>query len=136
MPATLGNLRKGLEKIVLITYDKFNSGGILAMVLVQQFETVDGVKPFLRWVERLDAKTKARILARTLRFQMGNIGDYRHLGGGLCEAKLDFGAGYRIYFGMNGTTLILLLCGGDKSTQTKDIQLAEKYWKTYLGGLT
>lgn len=62
---------------------------------------------------------------------MGNLGDYRSVGEGVCELKIDYGPGYRIYFGQVGTTIILLLCGGDKSTQEQDMSLAIEYWHEY-----
>jgi len=75
---------------------------------------------------------QARIQARVLRFELGNLGDHKSGGGGVWEARLDFGPGYRLYFGQDGAVVILLLCGGDKSTQKKDIRQAKAYWERYL----
>jgi putative addiction module killer protein len=66
---------------------------------------------------------------------MGNFGQNRHLDGGLCEAKLDFGPGYGVYYGIHGQTLVILLCGGDKGSQSQDIEYAQKHWADYLGEL-
>ncbi len=63
----------------------------------------------------------------------GNFGDRKSVGGGVLELRFDFGPGYRVYFGEDGASVILLLIGGDKSTQTKDIETAKRYWNDYQG---
>jgi putative addiction module killer protein len=67
-----------------------------------------------------------QIEKRLQRVKFGNLGDYRSVGEGVCELKIDYGPGYRIYFGQIGLTIVLLLCGGDKSTQEQDILRAKK----------
>ena len=62
---------------------------------------------------------------------LGNFGDYRTVGGGVFELRIHFGAGYRVYFGEIDNTIVLLLCGGDKSSQTRDIERAKNYWLEY-----
>jgi putative addiction module killer protein len=62
---------------------------------------------------------------------MGNLGDQKDVGGGVCEARLDFGPGYRLYFGRSGREVVLLLTGGDKKSQTKDIKRAREFWARY-----
>lgn len=84
-------------------------------------------------VGTLDGVTRARIQARVLRFETGNLGDCKSVGGGVLEARVMFGPGYRIYFGQDGVELVLLLVGGSKGTQAKDIQRARQYWHDYLG---
>jgi len=66
------------------------------------------------------------------RIQIGNLGDYKSLGAGLFELRFHFGPGYRVYFGMDGESLILLLFGGNKANQLKDINKAFSYWRVYL----
>ena len=66
-----------------------------------------------------------------MRFEQGNLGDCKFVGGGVWEARLMFGSGYRIYYALDGRTLLLLLLGGDKRTQSKDIKQAQKYWNDY-----
>ena len=81
---------------------------------------------FTEWFDALrDPKTKARINARIFRLQQGNPGEHRELGGGVFELKLDFGPGYRIYCTRSGQTVTVLLVGGDKSTQSRDIETAQ-----------
>ncbi|MGK0299089.1 MAG: putative addiction module killer protein [Gammaproteobacteria bacterium] len=68
---------------------------------------------------------------RLRRIEQGNYGDCKNIQDGVSELRLFFGSGYRIYFGENGNSLVVLLCAGDKSTQQKDIQKALKYWNEY-----
>jgi putative addiction module killer protein len=66
-----------------------------------------------------------------LRFSTGNLGDHKSVGGGVWEARVMFGPGYRIYFAKDGAQLVLLLLGGDTSTQVTDVALAQESWKAY-----
>ena len=80
---------------------------------------------FKNWVNRLgDRQARARILVRLERMAMGNLGDVKPVGEGVSEARITYGPGYRLYFVRRGDTLIVLLCGGDKSSQTTDIKVA------------
>jgi putative addiction module killer protein len=78
-----------------------------------------------------DPVTRARIVARLDRLKAGLLGDWKSIGGGVFELRIDVGPGFRVYYGQDGKTLILLLCGGDKRTQAKDIENAHSYWKDY-----
>jgi putative addiction module killer protein len=100
-------------------------------LLVREYLTADGKNPFRRWLDGLDLKTRARIQARVLRFSTGNLGDHKGVGRGVWEARVMFGPGYRIYFGRDGRTLIVLLVGGDKASQAHDISAAQAHWKDY-----
>ena len=80
----------------------------------------------------LDKATRARVQARILRFEMGNLGDHKDVGAGVLKARLDFGPGYRVYFGLKGRELVLLLLGGDKGSQKRDIKRAQEFWSRYL----
>ncbi len=81
---------------------------------------------FSAWLDKADSTVKARVLARLSRVESGNLGDHRSVGDGINELRLFFGAGFRIYYIHQGEQIIVLLCAGDKSTQTKDIQLAKQ----------
>ncbi len=96
------------------------------------FRTVDGRLPFEQWLVSLnDERARARILVRLDRVSLGNLGNCRNVGGGVQELRIDYGPGYRVYFGQLGSTIVLLLCGGDKNTQAVDIRLAQNYWGEY-----
>jgi putative addiction module killer protein len=96
------------------------------------FELVS-TRTFDAWVETLrDRQARQRIAARLTRLQAGNPGDVKPVGEGISELRIDYGPGYRIYFTRRGPLIVLLLCGGDKSTQAKDIKkaiAAAKDWK-------
>jgi len=96
------------------------------------FELVS-TRTFDAWIETLrDRQARQRIAARLTRLQAGNPGDVKALGDGISELRIDYGPGYRIYFTRRGPLIVLLLCGGDKSTQAKDIKkaiAAAKDWK-------
>ena len=97
-------------------------------------KTDSGKKPFADWLLRLkDRRGRAIILRRINQAEEGNFGNYRDLQDGLFELKIPFGPGYSVYFGIEGTELIVLLCGGDKGSQERDIMLARKYWADYQG---
>jgi len=99
---------------------------------VRRYQTADGKTPLTDWLDELrDGQTRARILARLDRLQAGLLGDWDTVGEGVYELRIDFGPGYRVYYGQEGKSLILLLCGGDKRTQAKDIKRAHAYWKDY-----
>lgn len=97
------------------------------------YETEDGKRPFKLWLDSLRDKIMvARINARLSRVELGNFGDAKSVGNGVMELRLIFGSGYRIYYGIDGKKLVVLLTGGDKSTQNKDIKTAHDYWSDYL----
>jgi putative addiction module killer protein len=98
---------------------------------IREYLTPEGRNPFRTWLKSLDVGVQARIQARVLRFENGNLGDHKAVSHGVWEARLDFGPGYRLYFGKDGAAVILLLIGGDKSTQGKDIPTAKRYWDDF-----
>ena len=99
---------------------------------IQLYVTSEGRIPYSEWFDSLrDLNAKFKIEARLERVRRGNVGDYRSVGEGVCELRINYGPGYRIYFGQVGSTIVLLLCGGDKSTQARDIRKAQEYWTDY-----
>ena len=96
------------------------------------FRTATGKEPFTEWLNSLrDPTTRRRILKRLLRLEQGNYGDFKPVGEGVNELRFFFGAGYRVYFAEDGDTIVVLLCGGDKSSQRQDILQAQAYWQEY-----
>ena len=97
-----------------------------------KYITKTGHCPFDEWLDAIrDKRTQAVVSNRLLRVAQGNLGFCRSVGGGLLEMKIDFGPGLRVYFGEDGDTVVVLLCGGEKSTQSKDIERAKEYWDEY-----
>lgn len=96
------------------------------------YETVNGNCPFVSWLDGLrDSRARARIKKRLDRVELGNLGDVRPVGEGVSELKVDYGPGYRVYFVEIDDTVVLLLCGGDKSTQRQDLLKAKQYWTDF-----
>jgi putative addiction module killer protein len=101
----------------------------LVMLDIVHYQDEAGRLPFQKWMERLrDKLAKARIVARIDQLRKGNLGDARSVGEGVLELRVDVGAGYRAYCGRYGQHWIVLLCGGDKSSQAEDIARAKTYW--------
>ena len=99
------------------------------------FETREGKCPFNDWLLNLkDIKARAIIRARLERVKLGNLGDCKSVGEGIAELRISFGPGYRVYFGQDGVRIIVLLCGGDKSSQRRDIAKAKLLWMEYNYG--
>ncbi len=97
------------------------------------YQTHDGNEPFLEWLSNIkDNVTRSRIRSRLRRIEeTGNLGDHRSVGKGAYEFRLQFGAGYRIYFGKIADDTILLLRGGDKGSQNRDLVRAKEDWKEH-----
>jgi putative addiction module killer protein len=96
-----------------------------------------GPTPFSEWLHSLrDARARSIVRARLNRIRLGNFGDCKSVGGGIEELRIDFGPGYRVYYGRDGSFVVVLLCGGDKRSQARDILTAQKYWKEYLDAKT
>lgn len=104
----------------------------MSIIEVRQYQTAAGRNPFAEWLGRLrDRQARARIVARIDRMQAGLRGDWKPVGHGVYELRVDCGPGYRVYCAQDGNTLVLLLCGGDKRTQQRDIEVAHGYWQDF-----
>lgn len=96
------------------------------------YRTSAGRIPFSEWYDAIqDRNVRHRLQKRLDRLEDGNFGDCRPVGDGVFEMRFHFGPGYRIYFGEVENTIVLLLCAGDKASQTKDIRRAKEYWLQY-----
>lgn len=101
-------------------------------IRVEMYARASGIVPFERWLEGLkDRTTRGKIRVQIDRLSLGNFGKCRFLKAGLGELRIDWAPGCRVYFGRVGSTVVLLLCGGDKSTQAQDIRCAQEYWDDY-----
>ena len=102
----------------------------MSLIKVSIYSTETGKSPFLEWLYDLDTKTRTIIRSRIDRVSLGNFGDSKPIKGvtGLRELRINHGPGYRVYFGLKGMTVILILLGGDKSSQQRDITKAKEYW--------
>ena len=102
----------------------------------QFFKEDDGSEPVKDWIAELKRKGRlveqAKINARINRAAQGNFGEHRFLAGGLGELKVDYGPGYRVYFGLDGEKFVILLSAGTKQNQQEDIEVAKKRWEKYL----
>lgn len=99
---------------------------------IKMYQRDNGESPVVSWMGSLDSTIRYRIKSRLARVTQGNFGDHEPLGDGLYELKFKFGSGYRIYYSEANDEIILLLCSGDKKTQSKDIKLARTYLNDYL----
>lgn len=101
---------------------------------VKEYLKRNGSSPYSQWLNGLDGSIKYRVQARIMRLKdEGHFGHNKHLAEGLYELKFKkLGGGIRVYYGLDSDSLVILLCGGNKSRQEKDIQQAYKYWNDYL----
>ena len=101
-------------------------------IKIELYVTEEGKVPFSEWLQSLkDRKSRAKIRVRLDRVRLGNLGNNKFLGKGVYELKIDYGPGYRIYYGQTGKEIILLLLGGEKKRQQSDIKQAQEYWADY-----
>jgi putative addiction module killer protein len=100
---------------------------------IEIYETANGKRPFEIWFQELkEIHTKARISMRLDRLKLGNFGDCKTLQEGVSELRIHYGPGIKIYYGKIDNKIVLLLCGGDKGSQDRDINKAKVYFKDYL----
>ncbi len=100
---------------------------------VNEYIDENGRSPFREWLLTLrDMQLRTRIRIRINRLRLGNFGDCRFVGNGVYELKMAFGPGYRLYFGRESDVVVILLCGGVKKSQQKDIEKAKRLWQDYI----
>jgi len=98
---------------------------------ILEYVNAAGVSPFAKWRESLDATARARITVAVYRLEAGNFSAAKGAGAGIFELRLDFGPGYRVYFGKDGEQFVILLGGGTKKRQQADIETAQALWLDY-----
>jgi putative addiction module killer protein len=101
------------------------------MVEIREYRELDGRSPFGEWRSRLDAGPRQRVTTAILRMGLGNFSNVKGVGAGVFECRINFGPGYRVYFGTDGEEIVILLGGGTKQRQQNDIQLALGRWEDY-----
>jgi putative addiction module killer protein len=103
----------------------------LAMVEVREYLDTGGRSPFAAWSDRLNREAAAKVAAALARIQQGNFSSVKGVGAGVYEYGIDFGPGYRVYFGKDGDRLVILVGGGTKTRQQEDIKTALARWQDY-----
>lgn len=99
---------------------------------VRVYARPDGSEPFTDWLRGLrDGISRNRIRRRLARLRLGNLGDARSVGDGVQELRIHFGPGYRVYFGRENERVVILLSGGDKASQDRDIERAKEFWRDH-----
>ncbi|MBV8849948.1 MAG: type II toxin-antitoxin system RelE/ParE family toxin [Methylobacteriaceae bacterium] len=98
---------------------------------IRYYVRADNGSPFAEWFAELDAIARARVARAIAKLQQGNLAQSKGVGEGVLEYKIDFGPGYRVYFGREGDTVVILLIGGTKKHQQRDIEDAHRYWREY-----
>ena len=101
------------------------------MIDIREYLGRDGRNLFGAWFDRLNAEAARRVTTALYRLGLGNFSNVKGVGGGVYEFRIDFGPGYRVYFGKSGEQIVILLCGGTKQSQQEDIALAKDYWQDY-----
>src|SRR6266478_5804387 len=101
------------------------------MLDVREYLDATGRSPFGEWFADLDAPAAAKVTVAVARIEQGNLSNVKTVGEGVLEYRIDFGPGYRVYFGRDGEVLVILLTGGTKKRQQRDIETAKEYWRDY-----
>jgi len=104
------------------------------MLDIRYYVSAGGEEPFAEWFTGLDVAASAKITRAFARMEQGNLSNVKSVGEGVLEYRIDFGPGYRVYFGRDGETIVVLLTGGTKKRQQRDIDAARLYWQDYKRG--
>ena len=102
---------------------------------ISYLEIAPGRSPYVKWEEDLDATARNAARMRINRLRLGNYGDSKPVGDGVHELRINFGPGYRIYYGKLRDTVVVILCAGEKRSQKRDIKQAKEYWELYKNSL-
>lgn len=100
--------------------------------IILVLQTSDGKAPFEIWYEKLNSVFQRAVDARLTRLSVGNFGDHKSVGAGVFELRIPKGPGLRIYYGLKGDEVVILIGGGNKSTQTRDLITAKALWRSWL----
>jgi putative addiction module killer protein len=98
---------------------------------ILEYLTEEGTSPFAAWYDSLESKAATKVLVRLERLEQGNTSNVKSVGSGVHECRIDYGPGYRIYFAYDGEKLVILLAGGTKKRQQRDIDNAKQRWSNY-----
>ena len=101
------------------------------MIEVREYTDPHGRSPFQQWFEDLDARAAAKVTVALARLEQGNVSHVKGVGGGVLELRIDYGPDYRLYFGKDGAHVVILLGGGTKKRQNRDIRTAQDLWTVY-----
>ena len=101
------------------------------MIEIRYYVSASGDEPFADWFADLESVARAKVTRAIARMEQGNLSNVKTVGEGVLEYRIDFGPGYRVYFGRDGDTLVILLTGGTKKRQQRDIDAAHAYWRDY-----
>lgn len=118
-----------MEDKFKLTIDNFYV--IKSFMDVVEYQDENGGHPFSKWFGKLKTPAALKVRTTVARMESGNFGDVKPVGGGVSETRLNFGPGYRVYFGRDGDTLVILLGGSSKKDQNQSIAVAREHWKNY-----
>src|SRR4051794_15421608 len=106
----------------------------MLMLAIRYYVGPGGSQPFAAWFTDLEPVARAKVTSAIARMEQGNLSNVKSVGEGVLEYRIDFGPGYRVYFGRDGETIVVLLAGGTKKRQQRDIDAARLYWQDYKRG--
>ncbi|WP_413228952.1 type II toxin-antitoxin system RelE/ParE family toxin [Agrobacterium larrymoorei] len=101
------------------------------MIRIVEYLDQRGASPFERWFSKIDARAASKVTIALTRMGQGNFSNVKTVGSGVLEYRIDYGPGYRVYFGRDGESLVILLIGGTKTRQQNDIEAAHAFWQDY-----
>jgi putative addiction module killer protein len=101
------------------------------VVAIREYEDANGRRPFGRWFDGLNIEAAVKVETALARLEVGNFSNVKGVGEGVFEIRVHFGPGYRVYFGKESDTIVILLAGGDKKSQGRNIRAAKRHWRDY-----